>query len=174
MVNALRVLANSRTATMPMTAPTETDATLMHALAPPLLVLMLFKHKQLREGARYRVKIFQQGHAQLFSALIWFIFSVYKLISNLDQDVQIMEKDSYYLFGVGAGTGELVFVTAQEFWPTIPLSKKRAQPCTQVAIFSLITLLIIPQVIQFTTEWHLIGRGFKKLIWRFPTMAVCC
>ena len=66
MVNALRVLANSRTATMPMPAPTETDANLMHALAPLLLVLMLFKHKQLREGTRYRVKTFHQGHAQIF------------------------------------------------------------------------------------------------------------
>ena len=94
-------------------------------------------------------------------ALIWFIYRVCILFQGSDNNIVLIDKGSYYMFGIGIGMLDLSFIVIWEQWLAKPLSKKVTKIFYRLAVLSIVLLLALPHVIHYLVNVHLKSKGYS-------------
>jgi len=95
-----------------------------------------------------------------FSALSWFVYSIYMLIKGSADSVVLVDKGSYYMFGVGIGMLDLAFVIIWEQWLVKSLTKKVTNIFSSLAVTSIVLLFVLPYAIHYLADNHLKNKGY--------------
>jgi len=96
-----------------------------------------------------------------FGAMTVFFYRVFLLFHGISSEIVIIEKGSFYLFGVGAGALPLALVCVQEFWIGKLLSRKQARILTRMAIGGVIIMFTLPHLMHFSLDYFLKKEGYS-------------
>lgn len=98
-----------------------------------------------------------------FSALYWFISSIYLLSISIGytDDIVLVNKGSFYLLGVGIGMLGLAFIVIWEQWLVKPLNKRITTIFSSLAIASITLLLVLPHAIHYLVDDYLIAKDYS-------------
>lgn len=94
------------------------------------------------------------------AALLWFFYRLFELFFGNFSEIEIFDKGSFYLLGVGAGMFILAFTTVQEAWFDKPLSDQQASLLTKGALLSIVLLFSLPHVIHYFADVNLKSQGY--------------
>lgn len=93
-------------------------------------------------------------------ATIWFAYRVIILFKNISEPVVLFDKGSYYMLGVGVSLLTLGCVAVIEFWGGKPITTRQNRLFTRLAISGVVLLFIIPHVVHFVVDKHLVRHGY--------------
>ncbi|GAB2189803.1 hypothetical protein MAH1_14110 [Sessilibacter sp. MAH1] len=94
------------------------------------------------------------------AALYWFFFRTFEIFINPLSPVEVFDKGSFYMLGVGIGLLILAIVTVQEGWLNKKLSKKQSSFLTKVAILSVVLIFLTPQLMHYCANKYLARKGY--------------
>ncbi len=94
------------------------------------------------------------------AALYWFFFRTFEIFITPLSPVEVFDKGSFYMLGVGVGLLILAIVTVQEGWLNKELSKKQSSFLTKVAILSVVLIFLTPQLMHYCANKYLAGKGY--------------
>ncbi len=94
------------------------------------------------------------------AALLWFFYRLFELFFGHFSEVEVFDKGSFYMLGVGAGMFILAFATVQEGWFDKPLSGQQASYLTKAALISIVLLFLLPHVIHYFADYNLTSNGY--------------
>lgn len=95
------------------------------------------------------------------AALLWFIYRIYMLIKGSADSVVLIDKGSYYMFGVGIGMLSLAFIVIWEQWLVKPVTKRVTTIFTRLAVASIVLLIALPHAIHYVAGEYLEANGYS-------------
>jgi hypothetical protein len=100
--------------------------------------------------------------AMSIGSFVWFFINLYGTINSLLLKLEIINfnKGVFYMLGVALGLAILAFVLVQEYWFDKPITDKMAKVYTKIAVFSVVVMFLLPQVIHFGLDKYLTGKGY--------------
>ena len=94
-------------------------------------------------------------------ALSWFVYALTVLFRDIQAEIVLIDKGSYYMLGVGISKSALAFIVVYEFWFGKALPDKLRGLCGRWAIAGLVVLFVFPHVMHFGADYYLKGRGYS-------------
>lgn len=94
------------------------------------------------------------------SALLWFFFRVFNVFFGDLSKIEIFDKGSFYMLGVGVGMLILAVVTVQEGWLGKPLSKRQSAHLTKAAFIGIVLIFTAPHLVHYSANKYLLVQGY--------------
>ncbi len=94
------------------------------------------------------------------AALFWFFYRLAVLFSGTQSEIVVFDKGSFYMLGVGIGVSVAAFTTVQEGWLGRLLSKKQSTLLTRLAVVSVASLFVAPNLIHYVANGYFSDRGY--------------
>ena len=95
------------------------------------------------------------------AALLWFFYRVSEVFFGTLSEIEVFDKGSFYMLGVGVGMLILAVVTVQEGWLDKPLSKKQSAYLTKGALMGIALIFTAPHLVQYFANDYLLKRGYS-------------
>lgn len=93
-------------------------------------------------------------------ALLWFFFRVFDVFFGVLSKIEVFDKGSFYMLGVGIGLLILSVVTVQEGWLGKPLSKRQSVHLTKAAFIAIALIFTVPHIVHYSANKYLLGKGY--------------
>ncbi len=94
------------------------------------------------------------------SALLWFFFRVFDMFFGDLSKIEVFDKGSFYMLGVGVGMLILAVVTVQEGWLGKPLSQRQSAYLTKAAFVGIALIFTVPHLAHYSANKYLLGQGY--------------
>lgn len=94
------------------------------------------------------------------SALLWFFFRVFDIFFGSLSKIEVFDKGSFYMLGVGIGILILAIVTVQEGWLGKPLSKRQSTHLTKAAFIAIAFIFTVPHIVHYSANKYLLEKGY--------------
>jgi hypothetical protein len=94
------------------------------------------------------------------AALLWFFFRVVDVFFRPLSKIEVFDKGSFYMLGVGIGLLILAIVTVQEGWLGKPLSKRQSDHLTKTAFIAIALIFTVPHLMHYSANKYLLGKGY--------------
>jgi hypothetical protein len=94
------------------------------------------------------------------SALLWFFFRVFDVFFGALSKIEVFDKGSFYMLGVGVGLLILSIVTVQEGWLGKPLSKRQSTYLTKAAFVGVALIFTVPHLAHYSANKYLFQKGY--------------
>lgn len=94
------------------------------------------------------------------SALLWFFFRVFDIFFGSLSKIEVFDKGSFYMLGVGIGILILAIVTVQEGWLGKPLSKRQSAHLTKAAFIAIAFIFTVPHIVHYSANKYLLEKGY--------------
>lgn len=93
-------------------------------------------------------------------ALSWFFLRLFDIFLGPLSEIEIFDKGSFYMLGVGLGMLILSFVTVQEGWIGRILSNRQSDFLTKSALVSIASIFVVPHLTHYAANSYFLDRGY--------------
>ncbi|MFL0796328.1 MAG: hypothetical protein K6L73_02415 [Cellvibrionaceae bacterium] len=76
-------------------------------------------------------------------------------------EIEVFDKGSFYMLGVGVGMLILAIVTVQEGWLGKPLSKRQLAFLTKSAFVGIALIFTVPHLTHYSANKYFLEQGYK-------------
>jgi len=99
--------------------------------------------------------------AGALAALLWFFYRAFDVFFGVLSELEVFDKGSFYMLGVGVGILILAIVTVQEGWLGKPLSKKQSAFLTKAAFVGIALMFTAPHLVHYFANDYFLKKGYS-------------
>ena len=93
--------------------------------------------------------------------MLWFFYRLFHVFFGELSEIELFDKGSFYMLGVGMGLLVLGLVTIIEFWGGNPITTKQNIIFTRLAILAVALMFVVPHVAHFSADRYLEEQGYS-------------